>query len=136
MVDTPKPARIGEVVEATSTSFVAQCYQLYGAPQLGSLVRTGDPAIQGVVYRVVTEPLDASRPVLARGESAVTEDEVFRANPQLERLLTSRFEVLIPGHHARGVDFPVLPHCLPGSTPLSTRAARRKPCAWPNAQAG
>ena len=113
MVDTPELARIGEVVEATSTSFVAQCYQLYGAPPLGSLVRTGDPAIQGVVYRVVTEPLDASRPVLARGESAVTEDEVFRANPQLERLLTSRFEVLILGHHARGVDFPVLPPLPP-----------------------
>ena len=113
MVDTPEPARIGEVVEATSTSFVAQCYQLYGAPPLGSLVRTGDPAIQGLAYRVVTEPLDASRPVLARGESAVTEAEVFRANPQLERLLTSRFEVLILGHYARGADFPVLPPLPP-----------------------
>ena len=74
MVDRPGSERIGEVVEAPSTTFVAQCYQLNGAPPLGSLVRTGDPAIQGVVYRVVTEPLDASRPVLARGESAVTED--------------------------------------------------------------
>ena len=113
MVDAPQSARIGEVVEATSTSFVAQCYQLYGAPPLGSLVRTGDPSIQGVVYRVVTEPLDASRPVLARGESAVTEDEVFRANPQLERLLTSRFEVLILGHRGRGADLPVLPPLPP-----------------------
>ena len=113
MVDRPGSERIGEVVEAPSTTFVAQCYQLNGAPPLGSLVRTGDPAIQGVVYRVVTEPLDASRPVLARGESAVTEEEVFRANPQLERLLTSRFEVLILGHHARGVDFPVLPPLPP-----------------------
>ena len=77
------------------------------------LFRTGDPAIQGVVYRVVTELLDAGRPVLARGESAATEDQVFRANPQLERLLTSRFEVLILGHHARGVDLPVLPPLPP-----------------------
>ena len=113
MADRPESVRIGEVVEATPTTFVAQCYQLYGAPPLGSLARTGDPAIQGVVYHVVTEPLDANRPVLARGESAVTEDEVFRANPQLERLLTSRFEVLILGHRARGVDFPVLPPLPP-----------------------
>ena len=113
MVDIPESTRIGEVVEATSTAFVAQCYQLYGAPPLGSLVRTGDPAIRGVVYRVVTEPLDATRPVLARGESAVTEDEVFRANPQLERLLTSRFEVLILGHRARGNDLTVLPPLPP-----------------------
>ena len=40
--------RVGEVVEAASTSFVAQCYELYGAPLLGSFVRTTTPAIYGV----------------------------------------------------------------------------------------
>ena len=113
MTDRSAPRRIGEVVEATSTSFVAQCYTLYDAPPLGSLVRAGDPPLHGVVYRVATEPLDATRPVLARGESAATEEEVFRDNPQLERLLTSRFEVLILGHQAQGVDLPVLPPLPP-----------------------
>ena len=105
--------RIGEVVEATSTSFVAQCYKLYHAPPLGSLVRAGDPTLHGVVYQVTTEPLDATRPVLARGEAAATEEEVFRDNPQLERLLTSRFEVLILGHQVQGVELPVLPPLPP-----------------------
>jgi len=92
--------RVGEVVAAASTSFVAQCYQLYGAPPLGSFVRTDSPWVYGVVCRVSTEPLDSSRPVLARGESASSEDEVFRDNPQLARLLTTRFDALIAGHQA------------------------------------
>ncbi|MEK7806294.1 MAG: hypothetical protein AAB528_01040 [Chloroflexota bacterium] len=89
--------RVGEVVEATSLSFVAQSYRLYGAPPLGAFVRTDSPSIYGVVCMVNTEPLDSGRPVLARGEAAATEDEVFRNNPQLSRLLTSRFEVLVAG---------------------------------------
>lgn len=89
--------RIGEVVAAASTSFVAQCYKLYEAPSLGSFVRTGVPAVFGVVYQVTTEPLDSSRPVLARGEGVETEKDVYRNNPQLSRLFTTRFEALIAG---------------------------------------
>ncbi|MCH8281325.1 MAG: hypothetical protein J4O03_07335 [Chloroflexi bacterium] len=108
---TPLSRRVGEVVEANSVSFVAQCYQLYDAPPLGSLVRTGE--VYGVVCKVVTEPLDATRPVLARGEGAATEEEVFRDNPQLNRLLTSRFEALIAGHDQDGVHRQYLPPLPP-----------------------
>ena len=95
---TPLSRRVGEVVGANSSSFLGQCYRLYDAPPLGCLVRTSSPEIYGVVCRVSTEPLDPGRPILARGEDAESEDEVFRENPQLERLLTSRFETLIVGH--------------------------------------
>ncbi len=101
--------RVGEVVESTSTSFVAQCYQLEGAPALGGLVRTDSPDIYGVVGSVTTEPLDSARPVLARGEDADTEEDVIRDNPQLARLLTSRFEVYIAGHVEGGVTYQYLP---------------------------
>ena len=101
--------RVGEVVESTSTSFVAQCYQLEGAPALGGLVRTDSPDIYGVVGSVTTEPLDSARPVLARGEDADTEEDVIRDNPQLARLLTSRFEVYIAGHVENGVTHQYLP---------------------------
>ena len=101
--------RVGEVVESTSTSFVAQCYQLDGAPALGGLVRTDSPDIYGVVGRVTTEPLDSARPVLARGEDAGSEADVIRDNPQLARLLTSRFEVFIAGHVEDGVIRQYLP---------------------------
>jgi hypothetical protein len=90
--------RVGEVVESTSTLFVAQCYQMDGAPPLGGLVRTDSPPIYGVVSRIITEPLDSARPVLARGEAASSEEEVLRGNPQLARLLTSRIEVVIAGY--------------------------------------
>ena len=103
------PRRLGEVVEANSTSFVAQSYQLYDTPSLGCLVRTGSTDIYAIVYRIATEPLDPSRPVLARGEAAATEEEVFQENPQLNRLLTSRFEALITGHENGGEVRPYLP---------------------------
>ncbi len=101
--------RVGEVVESTSTSFLAQCYQLEGAPALGGLVRTDSPDIYGVVGRVTTEPLDSARPVLARGQDAESEEDVVRDNPQLARLLTSRFEVFIAGHVEDGVTRQYLP---------------------------
>ena len=102
MADAPSDdlmsRRVGEVVESTSTSFVAQCYQLDGAPPLGGLVRTDSPNIYGVVSQITTEPLDSARPVLARGEEASSEEEILLSNPQLARLLTSRMEVVIAGH--------------------------------------
>ena len=111
--DGSPPRRVGEVVEANSASFTAQCYNLYDAPPLGCIVRAGSPDIYGVVCRVATEPLDSSRPVLARGESAETEEEVFRENPQLTRLLTSRFEALISGHRDREFHHQYLPSLPP-----------------------
>ncbi len=100
MNDTSASPRLAEVIEAGSSVFRAQCYRLYEAPALGSLVAAGAPAVYGVVCRVSTEPLDPSRPVLARGESAQTEEQVYQDNPQISRLLTSRFEALIVGHQS------------------------------------
>jgi hypothetical protein len=100
MNDTSAPRRLAEVIEASSSVFRAQCYRLYEAPALGSLVAAGAPSVYGVVCRVSTEPLDPSRPILARGESAQTEEQVYQDNPQIARLLTSRFEALIVGHES------------------------------------
>lgn len=91
--------RIGEVVEATLDRIVAQCYVLYGAPSLGTLVRVGqENSIYGVVSGVVTSSLDPSRRVIARGGDVEVEDEVYRENPQLERLLRTDVEVMVVGH--------------------------------------
>ncbi len=54
--DKPGAQRVGEVIEATSTSVVAQCYRLYDTPPLGSLVRSGTPPLYAVVSRVTTGP--------------------------------------------------------------------------------
>ena len=100
------PQRIGEVVESASHRFIAQCYRLYQSPPLGAFVRTGSSPtdegvashIYGVVYGVSTQALDPGRPVIARGEDEEREEDIYRSNPQLTRLLCTRFETLIVGH--------------------------------------
>jgi len=111
--DVRMSRRVGEVIEATSTAFVAQCYILYAAPSLGAFVRTGSPEVYGVVCGVTTEPLDSSRPVLARGDGAATEEEIYQNNPQIARLLTSRFETLIVGYCTEGGSRHFLPPLPP-----------------------
>ena len=96
-------ARVGEVVECSSTTFVAQSYRLYGAPHLGALVRTGGPyPAYGVVHEVATRGIDPSRRPTARGEDEATEEDVYRSNPQLEHLLRTDFRAVIVGHVGGG----------------------------------
>jgi hypothetical protein len=92
--------RVAEVVEASSAEFTAQCYKLEQAPPLGSLVKTQDKLgeIYGVVYNVETHSLEPGRRVVARGENLKAAEEIFEANPQLSRLLTTDFKVLVVGH--------------------------------------
>jgi hypothetical protein len=92
--------KIGEVIETSSAEFTAQCYKLDQAPPLGSLVKTQDKLgeIYGIVYDVETHGLEPGRRVVARGENLKAEEEIFAANPQLSRLLTTDFRVLIVGH--------------------------------------
>jgi len=99
-MDTINNNKVAEVIEASSAEFTAQCYKLDQAPPLGSLVKTQDKlgAIYGVVYNVETHSLDPGRRVVARGESMKTEEEIFKANPQLARLLSTDFKVVVAGY--------------------------------------
>ncbi len=92
--------KVGEVIEASSAEFTAQCYKLDQAPPLGSLVKTQDKSgeIYGVVYNAETHSFEPGRRVVARGENMKAEVEIFEANPQLSRLLTTDFKVLVVGH--------------------------------------
>jgi len=105
--------RIGEVIESNTFEVVAQCYELYDSPPLGSLISIGSPPIYAAVKLITTQPLDPSRPILARGENATTEDEVYQDNPQIPRLLTTRFEGLLIGHQQNEIDNPYLPPLPP-----------------------
>lgn len=93
-------SKIAEVIEASSAEFTAQCYKLDQAPPLGSLVKTQDKSgeIYGVVYNVETHSLEPGRRVVARGQNLEAEEEIFTANPQLSRLLTTDIKVLVVGH--------------------------------------
>ena len=105
--------RVGEVIGCDSRMLTAQCYELYSSPPLGSLVHTGEPAVFAVVQLIRTEPLDPSRPVLARGQEAGSLAEIYRDNPQVERLLTTRFDALIVGHRRDDQIIQLLPPAPP-----------------------
>jgi hypothetical protein len=92
--------RVGEVIEASTTDFIAQCYELYRLPPLGSLVKTRDLPLElyGVVYHAVTTSIEPGRRPIARGRDEESEEAIYQANPQLAKLLRSEFGALIVGH--------------------------------------
>ncbi len=88
--------RVGEVIEAGTTQFVAQSYELYELPPLGSLVKTGD--IYGIVGHAQTTSIEPNRRPIARGKDETSEEEIYRSSPQLAKLLRSEFGVVVVGH--------------------------------------
>jgi hypothetical protein len=103
--------RVGEVIEASTADFVAQCYELYQLPPLGSLVKTGDLSVElyGIVYNATTTSLEPGRRPIARGKDEESEEEIYRSSPQLMKLLKSEFEALVVGHKQAGKLYHYLP---------------------------
>jgi hypothetical protein len=95
----PLDDRIGEVVEARTTGFVGECYELHCAPAFGSFVvaRDGAYEVYGVVSGIQTTSLDPGRRALARGRDEVSPEDVYRHNPELPELLRTQFEVVTLG---------------------------------------
>jgi len=92
--------RVGEVIEAGTTAFTAQCYELYEIPPLGSLVKTGDSSAElyGIVYNAATTSLEPGRRPIARGQYETSEEAIYRSSPQLAKLLRSEFGAVVVGH--------------------------------------
>jgi len=99
-IDTELADRVGEVIEASTTGFTAQCYELYRLPPLGSLVKTsgGEVGLYGIVHYAATASLEPGRRPIARGKDEPSEEEIYKTNPQLLKLLKSEFSVLVVGH--------------------------------------
>jgi hypothetical protein len=99
-VDSSPSPRVGEVIAASTTGFTAQCYQLYELPPLGSLVKSGNAGLElyAVVYHATTSSLEPGRRPIARGRDEDSQEDVYRASPQLEKLLRSEFSALVVGH--------------------------------------
>jgi hypothetical protein len=103
--------RVGEVIEASTTDFVAQCYELYQLPPLGSLVKTKDQELElyGIVYNATTTSLEPGRRPIARGKDEKTEEGIYKTSPQLLKLLKSEFGALVVGHKDNGKLYHYLP---------------------------
>jgi hypothetical protein len=110
-METKNATRLGEVTEASTNQYTAQCYELYRSPPFGSLVSTknGEIQIYGLVHNVATSGIEPGRRPLARGKDENTEDGIFESNPQLLKLLKSEFGVIIIGYRQNGNVYHYLP---------------------------
>ncbi len=99
MTDGEATTKIGEVIEANTTGFVAECYHLHCAPDFGSFVAAVDGAYEayGVVSNIQTSSFDPGRRALARGQDEAEPEDVYRHNPELPELLRTQFEVVMVG---------------------------------------
>ena len=95
--------RFGEVVEASTTGFAVQCYRLYDAPPVGSLVRCGEEdTVYGVVCQIENRSMDSARHPIPRGADEASEEAVYLSNPQLERLLCTELRCAVVGYREEG----------------------------------
>lgn len=91
--------RVGEVIEASTTEFVAESYRLHEAPPFGSFVRASDGAVHiyGLVCHIRTGSLDPGRRPMARGENETDEEDIYLHHPELPELLRTEFTAVVVG---------------------------------------
>ncbi len=104
--------RIGEIIETTSTGFVAESFALNRPPPLGSLVIvhvSEEPgAATGIdLYAVVTNGqtvgLDPTRRAVRRSTDKIFDDAIYEQNPELKHTLRTEFGAALVGFMRGGV---------------------------------
>ncbi|MEE9323946.1 MAG: hypothetical protein V3U90_00105 [Dehalococcoidia bacterium] len=92
--------KIGEIIEAGTAEFLAQCYELHRPPSLGSLVKTREEETEiiAVVYHAATTSIEPGRRPVALGMGEMREEDIYNQNPQLSKLLRTDFKALVVGH--------------------------------------
>lgn len=98
--------RIGEIVETTSTGFVAESFELNRPPPLGSIVIVHVPDESGAssgidLYAVVTSGqtvgLDPTRRAVRRSTEQVFDDAIYEQSPELKHTLRTEFGAILVG---------------------------------------
>lgn len=103
---------IGEVIESSTSQFLAESRELNGAPPFGSFIKTGSrPNIYGLVFNVSTHSIEPNRRPTAYGK---TEHELRMEQPQIFELLKTEFEAVIIGYRDGEGPRQVLPPQPPG----------------------
>jgi HAS barrel domain len=111
-LNTHHDALVGEVIEASTTEFLAQACQLDGAPPFGSFVQVADDdglTIIGVVANVETAGIDPGARAIMRGHGDVRDELIYQENPDLPFVLRTTFRVLVVGFAEHGSVFQFLP---------------------------
>src|SRR5579864_9087930 len=95
-----EPALIGEVVEASTTEFLAQAVELDSAPPFGVFVQvaTDDPlTVYGVVAHVQTAGIDPGSRAIMRGHGDIRDERIYEENPDLPLVLRTTFRAMVVG---------------------------------------
>ena len=98
-------ARIGEVIESSTTGFTAGAYELLEAPPFGALVRAQarveGMAIYGLVYEIRTGSKEPGGRALVRGRTysgrELYDAEIYHEHPDLAEVLQTEFSAITVG---------------------------------------
>lgn len=92
---------IAEIVEASTTEFLAQAVELDSAPPFGALVEVASDdsslAVYGVVAHVQTAGIDPGSRAIMRGHGDVRDERIYQENPDLPLVLRTTFRALVVG---------------------------------------
>lgn len=107
--------KTGEIIEAGTREFLAECYDLYCAPSFGSLVKTRGEGtdIYAIVYNTMTASREPGRTTVALGRKESDEADIYNSHPQLSKLLRTCFKAVVVGYR----EGPSVRQFLPASTP-------------------
>ncbi len=91
---------VGEVVEASTTEFLAQALALDSAPAFGAFVEVAADdgmTVYGVVAHVQTAGIDPGSRAIMRGHGDVRDERIYEENPDLPLVLRTTFRALAVG---------------------------------------
>ena len=95
-------SRIGEVIETSTSGFIAESDQLHELPELGARVGVGgldgSPTFYGVVAFGATGGIDTSRKAIRRGSAGLEDDAIYARHPELDLILRTIFGVAVIGY--------------------------------------
>lgn len=97
--------RIGEVIEASTTRFVAGAYELLEAPPFGALVRAqsraAEMSVYGLVYDIRTGSREPGGRAVVRGRTYTGRNlydaEIYQEHPDLAEVLQTEFSAITVG---------------------------------------
>jgi hypothetical protein len=107
-----EPAPVGEVVEASTTEFLAQAVELDSAPPFGAFVEVATDdglTMYGVVAHVQTAGIDPGSRAIMRGHDDVRDERIYEENPDLPLVLRTTFRALVVGFSEGGKLYQFLP---------------------------
>jgi hypothetical protein len=96
----PAGVLIGEIVEASTTEFLAQAVELDFAPPFGAFVEVAgedDLKVYGVVAHVQTAGIDPGSRAIMRGHGDVRDERIYQENPDLPLVLRTTFRAMVVG---------------------------------------